>query len=58
MTEMTDMQIDIGFGDIVYPEPERLDLPTMLNSPAPRLLCYSRDPMILGSLKIAIYPGQ
>lgn len=52
------MQIDIGFGDIVYPEPERLDLPTMLNSPAPRLLCYSRDPMILGSLKIAIYPGQ
>jgi len=37
------MQIDIGFGDIVYPEPEKLDLPTMLNSPAPRLLCYSLE---------------
>ncbi len=27
------MQIDIGFGDIVYPEPEELDLPTMLPHP-------------------------
>ena len=26
------MQIDIGFGDVVFPEPEKLDLPTMLNS--------------------------
>ncbi|MGO9529605.1 MAG: nucleotidyl transferase AbiEii/AbiGii toxin family protein [Syntrophobacteraceae bacterium] len=40
------MQIDIGFGDIVYPEPEELDLPTMLDSPAPRLLCYSRESAI------------
>lgn len=36
------MQIDIGFGDIVYPEPEESNLPTMLDSPVPRLLCYSR----------------
>ena len=34
------MQIDIGFGDIVYPEPEESNLPTMLDSPVPRLLCY------------------
>jgi hypothetical protein len=40
------MQIDIGFGDIVYPGPEKLDLPTMLDSPAPRLLCYSRGSAI------------
>ena len=33
------MQIDIGFGDIVYPGPEESDLPTMLGSPVPRLLC-------------------
>jgi hypothetical protein len=40
------MQIDIGFGDIVYPGPELSELPTLLNSPAPRLLCYSRESAI------------
>ena len=40
------MQIDIGFGDIVYPGPEESSLPTMLDSPAPRLLCYSRESTI------------
>lgn len=45
------MQIDIGFGDVVYPEPEELDLPPMLNSPAPRLLCYSRESSIAEKLQ-------
>lgn len=40
------MQIDIGFGDIVFPGPELSELPTLLNSPAPRLLCYSRESAI------------
>ncbi len=40
------MQIDIGFGDVVYPEPEESDMPTLLDSPAPRLLCYSRESAI------------
>jgi hypothetical protein len=40
------MQIDIGFGDIVFPGPEEADLPTMLGHPAPRLLCYSRESTI------------
>jgi len=33
-TARINMQIDIGFGDIIYPGPEEADLPTMLNSPA------------------------
>jgi len=37
------MQIDIGFGDVVYPESEESELPAMLDFPAPRLLCYSRE---------------
>jgi len=37
------MQIDIGFGNIVFPEPKELVLPTMLNFSAPRLLCNSRE---------------
>jgi hypothetical protein len=40
------MQIDIGFGDIIFPEPEEADLPAMLDFPAPRILCYSRESAI------------
>lgn len=40
------MQIDIGFGDVVFPAPAEFDLPVMLDSPAPRLLCYSRESVI------------
>ena len=43
-TARVPMQLDIGFGDVVYPEPEeRSDFPAMLDFPAPRLLCYSRE---------------
>ena len=51
------MQIDIGFGDIVYPEPEELDLPTMLDSPAPRLLCYSRESAIAEKFEAMVKLG-
>ena len=40
------MQIDIGFGDVVYPAPKESDFPTILDFPAPRLLCYSRESSI------------
>lgn len=40
------MRIDIGFGDVVHPEPEESDLPTLLDFPPPRLLCYSRESSI------------
>ncbi|VAW80131.1 FIG00645039: hypothetical protein with HTH-domain [hydrothermal vent metagenome] len=40
------MQIDVGFGDVIYPEPMKAELPSILDSPAPRLLCYSRESVI------------
>lgn len=40
------MQIDIGFGDIVHPEPQISELPTILGTSGPRLLCYSRESAI------------
>jgi len=40
------MQTDIGFGDLVLPGPERLAMPTILDSPSPRVLCYSRESVI------------
>lgn len=51
------MQIDIGFGDVVYPEPEESELPTMLNSPAPRLLCYSRESTIAEKFEAMVKLG-
>jgi hypothetical protein len=52
------MQIDIGFGDVVFPEPEKLDLPTILNYSAPRLLCYSRESSISEKLEAMVKLGM
>jgi predicted nucleotidyltransferase component of viral defense system len=40
------MKIDIGFGDPIFPEPVRLEFPTILGDEAPYLLCYSRESAI------------
>ncbi len=51
------MQIDIGFGDVVYPHPEELEIPTLLNSAAPRLLCYSRESSIAEKFEAMVKLG-
>lgn len=51
------MQIDIGFGDVVHPCPEEYDLPTMLDFTAPRLLCYSKESAIAEKLEAMIKLG-
>jgi predicted nucleotidyltransferase component of viral defense system len=51
------MQIDIGFGDVVYPEPERMDFPAMLDFSAPRLLCYSRESTIAEKIEAMVKLG-
>ncbi len=52
------MQIDIGFGDIVYPGSEKAELPCMLDYPAPLLLCYSRESAIAEKFEAMIKLGQ
>lgn len=37
------MQIDLGFGDVVFPAPLMTDYPTILGHPAPRLRSYCRE---------------
>lgn len=51
------MQVDIGFGDIIYPGPEESDLPTMLDFPIPRLLCYSRESAIAEKFEAMVKLG-
>jgi len=57
-TARINMQIDIGFGDVVYPGPERAELPCMLNSPAPCLLCYSLESAINEKFEVMIKLGE
>jgi predicted nucleotidyltransferase component of viral defense system len=40
------LQVDIGFGDVVVPEPENIIYPTLLEFPPPRLRAYSRYTMV------------
>ena len=40
------MQVDIGFDDIIHPRKESLQLPSMLDLPAARMDCYSRESVI------------
>jgi len=52
------MQIDIGFGDVVHPDPELMTLPTVLDSLAPKLLCYSRESAIAEKFEAMLKLGQ
>ena len=51
------MRIDVGFGDVVYPEPEATDLPTLLDFPAARMLCYSRESTIAEKFEAMVKLG-
>lgn len=40
------IQVDVGFGDVVEPEPESAEYPALLDFPAPRLLVYPREAVV------------
>ncbi|MBS3907608.1 MAG: nucleotidyl transferase AbiEii/AbiGii toxin family protein [Syntrophaceae bacterium] len=51
------LQIDIGYGDVVTPGPERIKFPTLLGASPPRLLAYSRYSMVAEKLEAMIRLG-
>ena len=52
------MQIDIGFGDVVYPLPEESVMPTILYLPAPELIAYSKESVIAEKFEAMIKLGS
>ncbi len=48
------LQIDVGFGDAVTPEPAELDYPALLNLPAPRIRAYPRETVIAEKLQALV----
>jgi predicted nucleotidyltransferase component of viral defense system len=50
--------IDIGFGDTVEPGLEEIELPVLLNQPAPRLQAYSRETVIAEKFQAMVVLGR
>ena len=51
------VQVDIGFGDVITPEREEKDYPTLLDHPAPRLWAYPRVTVVAEKLEAMVSLG-
>lgn len=51
------MQIDVGFGDTITPEPVAIDYPVILDMPAPRLNGYPRETVVAEKFQAMVYLG-
>ncbi len=52
------LQVDIGFGDIVYPPAEKKPIPTILEAPAPEILMYPVETVLAEKLEAIISLGM
>ncbi|MBN1586033.1 MAG: nucleotidyl transferase AbiEii/AbiGii toxin family protein [Candidatus Omnitrophica bacterium] len=52
------MQIDFGFGDIVYPRPRAIDYPAILDFPKPHLKGYTAESVVSEKFESMIYLGS
>jgi len=51
------IQVDVGFGDVVTPNPELIRFPILLDGPAPELLAYPRHTMVAEKLEALVRLG-
>jgi predicted nucleotidyltransferase component of viral defense system len=51
------LQVDVGFGDAVTPEPQQAEYPTLLDMPAPRVRIYPREAVIAEKLQAMVELG-
>lgn len=52
------LQVDVGFGDAVTPEPGSVEFPTLLEFPAPVLRAYGRETVVAEKLEAMVQLGQ
>ena len=52
------LQIDIGFGDVITPERQERDYPTLLDLPAPRLWTYPRETLVAEKFHAMVSRGM
>jgi predicted nucleotidyltransferase component of viral defense system len=51
------IQMDVGFGDVVFPAPVSMQYPTLLDLPAPRLRGYSRETAVAEKFEAMVKLG-
>ena len=51
------ISIDIGFGDVIYPDPVKMDFPVILDMKPPRINVYSLESSIAEKLEAIISNG-
>jgi hypothetical protein len=51
------MQVDVGFGDAVIPQPETVDYPILLDFPTPRVLVYPREAVVAEKFQAMVILG-
>lgn len=54
----SDVQIDVGFGDVVTPEPQLLKFPTLLDFPAPHLKTYPPETVVAEKFQAMVMLGM
>lgn len=51
------LQIDVGFGDALIPEPQQIDYPAILDYPAPRMRAYHPATVVAEKLNATVVLG-
>jgi len=51
------LQVDVGYGDAIVPEPNRVDFPVLLDFPAPSLQSYPRETVVAEKLECMVEYG-
>jgi predicted nucleotidyltransferase component of viral defense system len=54
----TRIQVDVGFGDAITPEPVEIEFPPMLDFPAPQLLSYPRETVVAEKFQAMVLLGM
>jgi predicted nucleotidyltransferase component of viral defense system len=52
------LQVDVGFGDAITPEPVEIEFPPMLDLPAPQLLSYPRETVVAEKFQAMVLLGM
>ncbi len=52
------VQVDVGFGNAIVPQPEETEYRTILGDPPPRILAYPREAMVAEKLNAMVVLGE
>lgn len=51
------IQVDIGFGDSIVPQPPEIDYPTLLNMPSPHIKAYAMETVVAEKFETIVSKG-